>query len=35
MQYCGAGAGEKAPAQGYCYVAYGFCGGKVATILLN
>ena len=36
--YCvihGARAGEKAPAPGCCCVALGYCGGKIATILIN
>ena len=31
----GAGAGEKAPAPGCCCVTWGFCGGKVAIILIK
>ena len=31
QQCCGAGASEKAPALGCCYLAQGYCGGKVAT----
>ena len=30
-----AGAGEKAAAPGCCYLAKGYCGGKVATILVR
>ena len=30
-----AGAGEKAPAPGCCCLALGYCGGKVATILVK
>ena len=31
----GAEAGEKAPAQGCCCLAQGYCGGKVVTILVK
>ena len=31
----GAGAGEKAPAPGCCFVAKGYCGGKLSTILIK
>ena len=31
----GAGAGEKGPAPGCCRLAKGYCGGKVATILVK
>ena len=33
--FAGAGAGKKAPAPGCWCVALGYCGGKVATILIN
>ena len=33
--FAGDGAGEKAPAPGFCCVAYGVCGGKVAKILIK
>ena len=33
--FAGAGAGEKAPAPGYCGVGLVYCGGKVATILIK
>ena len=33
--FAGAGASKKAPAPGCCCVASGYCGGKVARILIK